>query len=524
MKRRPFLTKIPWHLIVAFIFTLSLVLTPTNSAFAQNLGGYFSIAYDVEFSKTQIEGSENFYVTVTATATCINDLPLTPSEAQITGRVVGTHQESGEEKILNSSYTITISPFPSQEGDTAQASKTVQLQFPSGSPSGTYNVVGELISAKVKAVIWIPVTDFLPSSQTMGSITYVSAGDTSSGSGGGGGGGGGLAGLTSLLASITQTGRITEDVTAESGDRKVKLLIPRNTICKNRMGSLLTSIRIQEATERPALPISSKAIGLIYDIQPSGATFDPPVTLTFRYTASEIPQGVSEKNLIVATWDGSINKWVELESIVQPESTTISTKIDHLSIYTVMTHTQPASFTVSNLLITPAEVNPGEDLSIKITVTNAGDLTDSYDVSLKIDDVVVQTKNITLDGGGSQTVSFSVTPNTIGERNININGLLGTFKVKASVVPTEPVPTPMPEPTPIPVPEPTPAPVPEPTPAPVPEPTPAPAPSPAPEPEPTPAPTPTPTTAADWPLIGGIAGGAIVVGLLIFFLVRRRAD
>ena len=149
----------------------------------------------------------------------------------------------------------------------------------------------------------------------MGSITYLSTGDASNG--GGGGEGGGLAGVTSLLASITQENRITEDVTAESGDRKVKLFIPKNTICKNRAGPLVTNIRIQEAIERPTLPINSKAIGLIYDIQPSGATFDPPVTLNFRYDASEIPQGVSENNLVVATWDGSTNKWVEMESIVQ---------------------------------------------------------------------------------------------------------------------------------------------------------------------------------------------------------------
>ncbi len=514
MRRKSFQTGISWRLIIALVLTLSLVLIPSSSAFAQSLGEYFSISYDVEFNKTQIEENETFYVTITATATCTNDLPVTPSEAEITSHVVATHQESGAEVTLNSSYIVTISPFPGQEGDATQAIKTVPLVFPSGSQAGTYNVVGELDEARVKAVIWIPVTSFLPSSKAMGSVTYgaASSGGSSS-SGGGGGGGGGVAGLTSLLQSITQEGRFTEDVTAESGDRKVKLFIPKGTTGKNRMGSLLTSIRIEEATERPALPVNSKDIGLIYDIQPSGATFNPPVSLTFKYDASEIPQGVSENNLIVATWDGSNNKWVEMESIVQPESATVSAEISHLSLYTVIAHTRSASFSASDLSVTSKEVNPGEDLSISVLITNTGDLSGSYEVSLKIDDVIVQTKKVTLGGGDSKTVSFSVTPNTAGERSVDVNGLLETFKVTTSTAPPASAPEPSPVPTPVQAPEEAPQPTPEPTPLPASEPTPEPTPPSVPEPAPT-----------NWPLIGGIVGGAIVVGLLILLLARRRVD
>jgi hypothetical protein len=82
--------------------------------------------------------------------------------------------------------------------------------------------------------------------------------------------------------------------------------------------------------------------------------------------------------------------------------------------------------------------------------------------------------------------------------------------------PSEPAPAP-PEPAPAP-PEPAPAP---PTPAPAPpEPAPAP-PTPVPE-EPAPE-VPTPTEGINWPIVGGIIAAIVVVGLIIFFLVRRRA-
>jgi len=85
-----------------------------------------------------------------------------------------------------------------------------------------------------------------------------------------------------------------------------------------------------------------------------------------------------------------------------------------------------------------------------------------------------------------------------------------TFTVIGTAKPTPvtPTPTPTPPPAPPPVPEPPVVPTPEPVPAPpkeeVPE---------------LPAP---PPPEMNWPLLGGIIGGAIVLGLLAFFLVRRR--
>ncbi|MFC1916258.1 CARDB domain-containing protein [Chloroflexota bacterium] len=230
-------------------------------------------------------------------------------------------------------------------------------------------------------------------------------------------------------------GRFTEDITAMSGDNKVKLYIPRNTIGKNRAGSILSSIRIKEEGDPPVPPSHSKVISLIYDIGPGGATFDPPIDLIIKYDESEIPEGVAEKNLVVAWWDKTAGEWIELESTVDPETHTITTKVSHFSVFTVMARTSPASFNVADLSVTPGEVEPGENVIISAIVTNTGDLTGSYEATMKIDDIVAQTKEVTLDGGGSETISFSITPNTAGEYSVNINGLLGTYTVKVPKVP-----------------------------------------------------------------------------------------
>ena len=167
------------YLAIALVLAISLVPISSSPAAAISLGDYFQISYDFEFSQTVIHGGEVFYVTATGTATCIKDLEFPynmVSEVSITSRVVAENQVSGTSEILNPSYTINIKPFPSKNGDTYPIQKVIPLQFPEGSESGDYDVVGELIEAKVKALLWIDVTSYLPSSQAMGSVTYIAPG------------------------------------------------------------------------------------------------------------------------------------------------------------------------------------------------------------------------------------------------------------------------------------------------------------------------------------------------------------
>ena len=57
----------------------------------------------------------------------------------------------------------------------------------------------------------------------------------------------------------------------------------------------------------------------MYNIQPDGATFDPPIDLTIRYDRIDealIPEGVDERNLVIETYDYDLGQWVVLASSV----------------------------------------------------------------------------------------------------------------------------------------------------------------------------------------------------------------
>jgi DMSO/TMAO reductase YedYZ molybdopterin-dependent catalytic subunit len=249
-----------------------------------------------------------------------------------------------------------------------------------------------------------------------------------SGGGGGGGGGGGSSGWTSLSEYTTGEGKFTSDATAESTNGMVKLEIPKGTVAKNKYGQRLTSISIKEQAAPAEPPDNCNFVCLTYDIGPSGATFDPPINLILKYDEAMIPAGVNEGDLVIATWiDG---EWVELEGcVVDPVNNTITVPITHLSVYTTMAHTSPAEFGLTGLTITPSKILPGATLTISVTVTNSGDLTGDYTVTLKINDATYESRVVTLKGGESQMVAFTVTPETAGEFVIDVNGLSGRYAV-----------------------------------------------------------------------------------------------
>jgi hypothetical protein len=90
---------------------------------------------------------------------------------------------------------------------------------------------------------------------------------------------------------------------------------------------------------------------------------------------------------------------------------------------------KPAIFTVSELSVYPNETVTGEAVQIAVIVKNKGDLEGTYTVELKINDEQKATQEIVLDGGGSQSILFTFTPENPGTYNVKIGGLISTFDV-----------------------------------------------------------------------------------------------
>ena len=92
---------------------------------------------------------------------------------------------------------------------------------------------------------------------------------------------------------------------------------------------------------------------------------------------------------------------------------------------------KPAEFTVTDLAIAPLMADLGEPISISANLTNIGDLSSNYTLSLVINDLIKENKTIQLAGGVSSIVEFTDMENAEGNYSVKVGNLTGMFTVKA---------------------------------------------------------------------------------------------
>jgi molybdate transport system substrate-binding protein len=232
-----------------------------------------------------------------------------------------------------------------------------------------------------------------------------------------------------------------------------------------------------------------------------------------------LPEGITESGLKIAVWDAESGAYNTIDSQVNTEANAVTASISHFSRYAILSVQQPAYFAFSDLSVSPGSVNCGDSLEISLTVNNMGDTPGDCEIPLRIDDFVTQTKIITLQGGGSEAVSFIENADTAGEHTISVGGLSGTF----TVIEAQAEPSPLPEVSTSPAPVSKPSPSPEPAPAPETTLTPVPLTTTSPTPESTVAALPVDQKTTNWGLRSSIIAVCFfVIGLLTYSYLRRE--
>jgi len=222
-----------------------------------------------------------------------------------------------------------------------------------------------------------------------------------------------------------------------SEDKIISITIPYEVTALDGEGNPLTDVEFVAIESAPDPPEDASIIGLPYQLRPDGATFDPPVTLTWSYDPTDIPDGIAEEELVIAHYDEGAGEWQELEFEVDPESDTLSAYIDHFSTFAVIAPPSmaPAAFTIGPLSISPPEVGAGEPVIISLVVANTGEADGSYTATLKINGAIAETLEVTVAGGASETVTFTASHDETGIHSIDVNGLPGSFTVKEGASP-----------------------------------------------------------------------------------------
>ncbi len=360
--------------------------------------GYGSSGYVTAYSSTYGNISSSLYFTYTGTATAPTITTFSPTSGQIGTSVIITGNN------LSNASSVSF-------GGTAAQSYTVN------SATQITAVVGTGASGAVSVT-----TPY--GTATLGGFNFTST--TAS---------------TSLTGKVDSAGKFNTDVTASSPDNLASVTIASGVTGKLG-GAALTQISVTKVdTENvPGVPTASGLVSGAYDFSPNGATFDKPVTISLTYDSSLLPAGVAESSIFACWWDSSSNKWVSLSSKVDTVNKKVSAQIDHFTIFSVMGSTQKATFGVSDLQISPKEVQAGKEVTISVIVGNVGLVSGSYEVNLIINGKVESVKKVeNVPGGNSMKVNFTYTPKTAGTYKAEVDYLNGTFTVTAA--PTTPAVT-----------------------------------------------------------------------------------
>ena len=88
----------------------------------------------------------------------------------------------------------------------------------------------------------------------------------------------------------------------------------------------------------------------------------------------------------------------------------------------------PAGFSVRNLVITPFLGVVGQEVLVAADVTNTGEIEGKHSVSLTIDGSQLETKQVTLAPGATETVSFPFTPDAGGTCSVEVGELSGVLR------------------------------------------------------------------------------------------------
>lgn len=248
-----------------------------------------------------------------------------------------------------------------------------------------------------------------------------------------------------LTAVFTPDSETTVSGSFTSADGIVELYVAEGTVSSDTQGNPVTAFEFAIKTDLAALPDGS-IVGQAYHLEPAGATFDPPITLTWSYQESDLHTEIAEDDLYLAYYSADHDEWTTLESDVDAPEDIITAPVTHLTTFAVFAPPLPpapvpANFELSTLSISPSEVTTETPVTIRVLLVNTGESAGNYPVTLKINGVTVETKRVDLSGGAEREITFTYTRDTAGTYLVDVNGLSASFTVTETEVTPSPPPS-----------------------------------------------------------------------------------
>jgi hypothetical protein len=147
-------------------------------------------------------------------------------------------------------------------------------------------------------------------------------------------------GTTDIRGFSATDGRFLKDADAYSVDGKASIHIPSGTIGLDKDLQALQTISIEKVSPAPTPPDGYFVVGNAYNFGPSGATFDPAVTINFTVDPKDL-EGVdlSKIKIAIYVYDKTTGQyhWTDLKNIhYNPDTKTISGDTNEFTVFAVL--------------------------------------------------------------------------------------------------------------------------------------------------------------------------------------------
>jgi len=234
-------------------------------------------------------------------------------------------------------------------------------------------------------------------------------------------------------------------------DQKGRIDIPKGTKLRNPNSTSLVIF--------PLLALNYNIPGLLpeppddmivleaFDFGPSFSSFSPAITLVLKFDPSQLPEDAGANDIQVGSWNGI--KWETIDCTVNLNESSVTVKATDFSTYAIFCTEKrpPSTLWISSLLIVPDNSTAGEEIIIQPTINNDGLLPVNYEVILKLNGEVEETRLIFLEAATSSTETFYIVEKPAGYYTININGVTRNFIIRAATPASSPIITPSLSPT-----------------------------------------------------------------------------
>jgi hypothetical protein len=155
-------------------------------------------------------------------------------------------------------------------------------------------------------------------------------------------------------------GVVPRTVTVRTVDETCAVAIREGTIARDADGNPLGEVTVARAdpTGVPAAPPGT-GVAIVLNCGPAGATFDPPVTLTYTLSGEEWEKigGATPK---VIWYNPASKAWQDVPATVDPATRTVTARVSHFSIY-ALAWTVPETTVAQQTNTSPGGTPPAGD-------------------------------------------------------------------------------------------------------------------------------------------------------------------